>query len=197
MGRERPSVRPAQASEADRISALLLLAFAGDPGTRATFAEPERYLARFPGFLAAYARPAYAHGTAFVAGDFLGASLWLPPGVEHDVTAVATAVLEDAPPSLFDGRLEPFAKLGEMHPKEPHWYLAMLGVDPRHQGHGAGSALLATELERVDADGLPAFLETTSSQNLPLYERFGFEVLEELRAPDGSFSVFPMLRPAR
>ena len=195
--KDRPAVRATDASEADRITAVLALAFAGDPGIRATYPEPERFLARFPAFVAAYGGSAYEHGTALVAGDFLGAALWLPPGVEQDAKALAEAVIDGAPQAMLDGGFEVMGRAAAFHPKEPHWYLAMLGVDPRHQGCGAGSALLAAQLERIDAEGLPVFLETTGRQNLPLYERFGFEILDEFQAPDGTWSVWPMLRPAR
>ena len=74
----------AAASESDAITKLLTLAFSGDPGTRATFPEPGRYLERFPLFAEAYGGRAYDHGTAFVTDDIGGAALWLPPGVEQD-----------------------------------------------------------------------------------------------------------------
>jgi hypothetical protein len=35
-------------------------------------------------------------------------------------------------------------------------------------------------LERADARGLPAHLETTNPVNVPFYERFGFVVCEEV-----------------
>ena len=59
------------------------------------------------------------------------------------------------------------------HPHEPHWYLAVLGVDswPRGFGaapDGAGARNAAT------VTGPPAYLETDTEQNVALYERHGF-----------------------
>jgi ribosomal protein S18 acetylase RimI-like enzyme len=82
------------------------------------------------------------------------------------------------------------------HPKEPHWYLAMIGVDPSRQGQGLGAALLKATLAQVDEQGLPAYLESSNPANLPLYERHGFEVQGEIRPGDGP-PIIPMLRPAR
>ena len=82
------------------------------------------------------------------------------------------------------------------HPDEPHWYLPVTGVDPSHQGRGHGSAMLRAALARCDADGLVAYLESSSPANLPLYERHGFEVTGEVQAP-GAPVTFPMVRPAR
>ncbi|MFZ0555634.1 MAG: GNAT family N-acetyltransferase [Nitrososphaeraceae archaeon] len=43
-----------------------------------------------------------------------------------------------------------FEKMGSYHPKEPHWYFPLLGVDPLHQGNGLGSALLQHTLAVCD-----------------------------------------------
>jgi ribosomal protein S18 acetylase RimI-like enzyme len=67
-----------------------------------------------------------------------------------------------------------------VHPHEPHWYLAVLGTDPSFQRTGAGTALLDPVLARIDAEGLPAYLETQKEANLAWYGRFGFELVERV-----------------
>lgn len=59
-------------------------------------------------------------------------------------------------------------------PTEPHWHLGPLAVDPLYQGLGIGTALLLDALERVDAAGGIAYLETDKEANVRFYERFGF-----------------------
>ena len=49
----------------------------------------------------------------------------------------------------------------KVHPREPHWYLYLLGTDPDQQGRGHGSAVLQPVLDRCD-DGLPAYLESSN-----------------------------------
>lgn len=44
--------------------------------------------------------------------------------------------------------------------------------------------------------GLPAYQESSNPRNIPLYARYGFEVIGEVR-PDDFPRVYPMLRPAR
>ena len=80
--------------------------------------------------------------------------------------------------------------------EEPHWYLALLGTEPSHQGRGLGSALLAPTLERCDQQGQLAYLESSKQANVPFYQRHGFEVVCELTVPGGP-SVWPMLRKPR
>ena len=70
--------------------------------------------------------------------------------------------------------------LEAVHPREPHWYLNVLGVDPPVQGQGIGSGLLAHWLAEVDRAAGFAYLETDRPENRPFYERAGFSVLDEI-----------------
>jgi GNAT superfamily N-acetyltransferase len=86
--------------------------------------------------------------------------------------------------------------LGQMekvHPKEPHWYLAVLGTATEHQGKGVGSALMAPVLTRCDTEGIPAYLESSKESNVPFYERHGFAVTNEINVKDGP-TLWPMWR---
>jgi GNAT superfamily N-acetyltransferase len=74
-----------------------------------------------------------------------------------------------------------FEALDRHHPDEPHWHLALLGVEPALQGRGLGRALLADWLATVDAQPAPAWLETDRAANVPFYEAAGFAVQHELR----------------
>lgn len=65
---------------------------------------------------------------------------------------------------------------GRLHMKGPHWYVMMVGVAPRYQGHGAGRRLMAHAIELAEADGLPLYLETENEDNVGFYELLGFEV---------------------
>jgi len=56
--------------------------------------------------------------------------------------------------------------------------------------------LMKTALERVDAEGLPAYLESSNARNVSLYERHGFEVIGEIQH-GSSPTMLPMYRAAR
>jgi ribosomal protein S18 acetylase RimI-like enzyme len=83
------------------------------------------------------------------------------------------------------------------HPPEPYFYLAFVGVAPRFQGTGLGTALLESTLGRVDAVGMPAFLENSNPRNIKLYERFGFRVTDEISARKDAPPLYAMLRPGK
>lgn len=61
--------------------------------------------------------------------------------------------------------------------REPHWYLAMLGVKTQYQGQGIGGQLLQPILERADREKLPCYLETSTEGGVRFYQRLGFEIL--------------------
>jgi len=77
-----------------------------------------------------------------------------------------------------------FERFDAAHPHaEPHYYLSLLATHPDHRGAGHGMRLLAENLERIDQEGLPAYLESTNPANNDRYGRVGFEVV-------GSFEGF-------
>jgi len=55
--------------------------------------------------------------------------------------------------------LRAIAMLEASHPREPHHYLAFIGVYPDWQDRGLGGALLAAVLERCDRERMRAFLD--------------------------------------
>jgi GNAT superfamily N-acetyltransferase len=81
------------------------------------------------------------------------------------------------------------------HPKSPsHYYLLAIGVDPPLQGQGIGTQMATPILERCDREGVPAYLESSKEQNVPLYERWGFKVVEQLDLPKGGPTAWRMWR---
>jgi ribosomal protein S18 acetylase RimI-like enzyme len=187
-----------QIAERDQARALytLVLAFAGDPVERWLYPEPQQYLTFFPRFLAAFGGRAFTAGTAWSAGGLDAVALWLPPGTGADGDAIVAALSGSVAASQHEETFAVLGQIDEAHPRFPHWYLPWLGVDPARQGHGLGGDLLAHGLERVDADRLPAYLETPNPRTVPLYERHGFEVTGQTQSPTCPPITF-MLRHAR
>ncbi len=57
-------------------------------------------------------------------------------------------------------------------------------------------ALLAESLARVDAEGAPAYLESSNPANNHRYERHGFEATGEFYAPGSETPITTMWRDA-
>jgi len=84
--------------------------------------------------------------------------------------------------------------LREHHPVDRHWYLGTLGVEPALWGRGIGTDLLSAWLRLVDADRMPAYLETDAADNIRFYQRAGFDVVEEIRIL--GVGIWTMRRPS-
>ena len=87
-------------------------------------------------------------------------------------------------------------QMSSYHPSEPHWYLPLIGVDPALHGKGYGSALMEHALIQCDRDQKAAYLESSNSKNITLYERHGFGLLGTIQVGE-SPPILPMLRKPR
>ena len=179
-----------------RLLQTIVLGFSADPMARWASPEPAAYLARRDEFFDAFGGAAFDHGTAFVADDGAAVATWLPPGVEADGERMFAIIAEQTPESRMDEMNALFAKMEEFHPREPHWYLPLIAADPARQGQGLGTALMEAAIARIDADGRPAYLESSNPRNIPLYERFGFERIGEIKTETSPVNT-PMMRPGR
>jgi GNAT superfamily N-acetyltransferase len=163
---------------------------------RWSFPDPARYLAIAHDFIDAFGGHAVEHGSADEIADFAAVALWLPPGIAPDGDAMGAIIAANMPADRMEAGSGLFEQMDHHHPKEPHWYLPLIGADPVHQGKGYGSALIAHTLQRCDRERLPAYLESSNPANVPLYQRHGFKVIGEIQS-GSSPTLYPMLRPAR
>ena len=89
-------------------------------------------------------------------------SAWCPLAPDHDRAAIGRRLVQGAPGL---GRME---KAHAEHPD--HYYLAVLGTRPDHQGEGIGAALMAPVLDQLRRRGprrLPRELEGVEHPVLP------------------------------
>jgi GNAT superfamily N-acetyltransferase len=71
-------------------------------------------------------------------------------------------------------------KIKKLQPKEAMYYLWFIGVDPKEQNKGIGSALLRDVIKQGELKNRSVTLETSTLKNIPWYEKFGFKVYNEL-----------------
>jgi hypothetical protein len=185
-------VTVATADEKAGVFATLTLAFSTDPATRWTWPDPKSYLEAFPHFATAFGGAAFEKGSALRVGS-AGAALWLPPGTGPDEAALNDLMMRTADAATAIDGPQLMQQMAGYHPKEPHWYLPLLGVDPAHQNGGVGSMLLRHVTDRCDREGVLAYLESSNPRNIPLYERHGFEIVGRAQS-GGSPVITPMLR---
>jgi GNAT superfamily N-acetyltransferase len=189
-------VRSANHEEQNAAIGVITLAFSSDPMARWALPDPAMYLSVMPEIARAFGGNGFAHGTVHLVDGGLAAAMWLPPNVEPDSERLAEITEEHVPKDRLDDMMHVFEKMNTFHPKEPCWYLPLIGVDPVCQGRGYGSALLRHALDRCDRDGLIAYLESSNPRNISLYLRHGFVVLGQIQE-GSSPTLVPMLRQPR
>jgi ribosomal protein S18 acetylase RimI-like enzyme len=196
-----PTVRPATATDVPTITDMLVRAFDDDPVSNFMFAGRRRRHLGLHSFFRSELRHNYLpHGHVYVTDDLSGAALWGPPGrVRHPVLEllqlVPTAPFLVSPHTI--SALNLLFTVEGLHPTEPHWYLFTLGTAPERQGQGVGSALLRAMLTLIDEAGEPAYLESSKQRNVPLYARFGFQVIHQIPSKSGSPPIWRMWREPR
>lgn len=177
---------------------MLARAFADDPIMNWSFPRAgDKGLRRMFGSL--MQKIFFRDGVVYCSEDLAAGAMWAPPGTwPLDLRRQLRLVPSTLP--LLGTNLPRAARWMQLveavHPREPHWYLAVLGTDPPSQGKGKGSAVMAPVLQRCDAEGLPSYLESSKEANVAFYVRHGFEVtrvIEELGAPP----LFAMWRKPR
>jgi ribosomal protein S18 acetylase RimI-like enzyme len=190
-------VRAGTAADIDSVKAALARSFHDDPVMHYLFPNESGREQRLQSFFASEAKRSLVKGRLETAGSTTsqGGAIWSAP---NHWKLGGFELLTQLPMILRFGKQTPRAlrllgQIEKVHPKEPHWYLAVLGTDTAHQGKGIGSALLAPVLAICDEEGLPAYLESSKESNILFYKRHGFEVTCEVKAKDGP-TIWPMYR---
>ena len=194
------AVRRATAADVDVVSDVLADAFFDDPVvTWLIPASMSRRAWRIRRLWRLTARSYFRNDKpVYLTADGHGAALWAPPGTW--IPAMSDQ-LRDLPPMLpvFGRKVvrasQVQAQMMKAHPKRPkHWYLYAIGTRVASQGRGLGSAMLREVLDKVDDAGEPAYLESSNIRNVPLYERHGFKVVEEIQLDGGGPPLWRMWR---
>jgi GNAT superfamily N-acetyltransferase len=180
---------------------LLARAFFADPLMVHYLPDPAQRARLLPGFMRASLRYCLFYGEVWTTPDLAGAACWLGPGqTEMKLTGLIRAAWGVVSIRMGWRALRRVqsteAEVDRLHHTVmpgPHWYLLVVGVDPQQQGRGIGTRLLAPQLERAAAAGLPIYLETMTERDVAFYRKNGFSVGGELTLASG-LRVWAMIR---
>ncbi|WP_374010708.1 GNAT family N-acetyltransferase [Leifsonia sp. LS-T14] len=198
--------RIAAPDDVDAITTTIALAFRDDPVWGPALTAPDGTADHLEAFWRFFVEGALPHGSVFLqegpAGEAATVAVWIPPGVDELTDEQETQVDALMERTLTPERFAAYQRLWELfeqsHPHAaPHMYLSLLATHPEHRGRGIGQRLLAETLERFDAEGLPAYLESTNPANDHRYERAGFRAVGGFRAVLDGAVVTTMWRDAR
>lgn len=76
----------------------------------------------------------------------------------------------------------------------PYYQLSPIGVKPEHQGKGFASKLLKPMFERFDEQKEICFLETQTESNIPIYQKYGFKIMDKFEIPKTNLHHWGMIR---
>jgi GNAT superfamily N-acetyltransferase len=182
-----PEARHATRADVPALAQALARAFRTDPVWRWMVPSDERWQAHATRVFDAELRNRLKAGHTYTTDDLAGAAVWAPPGFWRgpltDLLRAVPATAALIGPKVVRG-LGLLHAMDKAHPRNEHWYLAVLGTDPDQQGRGVGASVLAPVLDRCDRDGAGAYLESSNPANVPFYERHGFRVTGQIRAGD-------------
>ena len=189
-GRLVTLVRLGLAADLVELSVALATAFLNDPmmvwigGDRD---DEARRAAMAPGSFLPALQAGIRRGHTNSTADQGGAAIWSPPDTKIFDDIIGAMFGEAMSRHLGAEAIARTIELGQLvskhHPYDvSHFYLFVLGTST--QGRSVGGELLLPVLHRCDADGLPAYLESSNSRNVGFYERHGFEVQWEERPND-------------
>jgi ribosomal protein S18 acetylase RimI-like enzyme len=190
-------------SQAGPASQVLARAFTDDPGYIQLIAEPGKRVELLRSMFRMVLFHAVLHGEVYAVSPRMeGIAAWLPSGVP-DIT-FWEALRGGGLALIFKGGMEFMRRmrqdddfmreLRQRLAPTPHWYLPLLGVAPEFQGRGCASRLLKPMLTRLDAEKLPAYVETWTEDYVAMYRHFGFKLIQEAVLPGSDAKVWVMLR---
>ncbi len=145
-------------------------------------------------------------GNAFGIGKPLqGAAMWIFPG-KPEASATPKDLLTFLP-LLFSSYIVGAQKARAVfdrieanhknHASGPHYYLDNLGVLASARGKGLSSKLIRPFLERADSQKVVAYTDTVTKSNVPLYEHFGFDLVDENPVNGTGITVYALKRSPR
>jgi len=199
--RSKSPFRKVTRADLNVVARTLGRAFADDPVWLWVMGHRTDMAQRTGRLMAALAKDTMAsHDTVLMSNSGEAVAVWVPPGGSQisliDQVKLAPATVRAL--GLRELRKIPvLTAMDKHHPKVPHWYLMILGADPNHQRKGFGRMLVEPMLERADADGVVAYLESSKETNVPYYRSFGFEVTREQPIAPGGPMLWLMERPPR
>jgi ribosomal protein S18 acetylase RimI-like enzyme len=201
VAQPKPGPTLAGPTDVDRVVEVLAGAFYADPLWSWAFPDPQRRREQHRRLWRLCVEGAMRFPGVWLAAGGTAVSVWIPPG-ENEFAAAQEAAFEPLLNELLGAQagraFEAFELLEQVHPHdEPHYYLSLLGTDPKQRGHSHGLGLLADNLLRIDDEGMPAYLEASNPANVELYRRYGFEVVNSVQPSDGAPEVATMWRAGR
>lgn len=199
-----PEYQQLTLTDLEPMAQVLAKSFEEDPLVAFILPNQKTRVGTVAKFFRAMGRINIQNNLAFgVSNPLEGVAVWNFPGkpgisaTTRDLLTFMPLLLSSYPFGAYRARAV-FRQIEAMHKKyasEPHFYLDNLGVLPSARGKGLSSKLIRPFLDVADAQKVIVYTDTVTRSNVPLYEHFGFECVEESHIPNVGITVFALRRP--
>jgi ribosomal protein S18 acetylase RimI-like enzyme len=196
--------RQLASSDVEQAAQVIAQSFVDDPLTSFMLPFKRTRVQTLLKFFRVYGEINIKNKRAFGVGDPLqGVAYW--KFSKHDSVSISIKSLGKFLPLLFTmypigyfrakSIIERIDTLHDKNASEPHFYLDNLGVLPSARGKGLSSNLIRPFLQMADKQKVIAYTDTVTRSNVPLYEHFGFECVEESPVDGTGITVYALRRP--
>jgi ribosomal protein S18 acetylase RimI-like enzyme len=153
---------------------IVVQAFGPDPEKRQQrltryYAQVVRFIQSKGGFLGAFER-----------GTLVGVIGAMRPGCcqpgPFDALRFVPTLLANNPPAAALRVKRWLDEWARHDPREDHWHVGLLTVEPHVQGLGVGTKLMIEHCARMDEAGTVSYLETDKAINVRFYQKFGYRI---------------------
>jgi ribosomal protein S18 acetylase RimI-like enzyme len=193
-------------NQVQKASGVLSAAFFEYPMFIFYFPDPKRRTRYLPWYFRNVLRSALSYGEVFTTTDISGVIFTLPP--DHAKLTIWEYVQNGFFLTPFILGLRNYKRSMDcerfvgntqkrMLKNRPHYYLWGLAVDPNQMAKGIGAALMQPVIEKADAEETPIYLETHVDNNVPYYQKHGFELIHITSIPKYDLPLWCMLREPR
>jgi ribosomal protein S18 acetylase RimI-like enzyme len=193
-------------SDVEQTAQVIAQSFAEDPLTSFMLPIKATRVKTLLKFFRVYAEINIKAGRGFGVGEPLqGVAFWKFPSQESMSISVKSLgkllplLFTMYPIGYFRARkiIDQIDALHAKHALEPHFYLDNLGVLAATRGQGLSSKLIRPFMQKADEQKVVAYTDTVTKTNVPLYEHFGFQCVEESFIKETGITVYAMKRTAQ
>ena len=177
-------ITPVNTKDTEKVIEVLFAAFEQDPLMLYFFGNEYQNLAKYVmEYLCNLAHLSnLSLWGAFIEGELKGVALITPPVANQNKQEAIANLDEQLAIAVGEAvitRIEAYFQIMEAgKPKQPHFYIDILGVMPESQGQGVGKALLEAvhKMSESSPQSCGVALDTENERNLDFYESLGYSV---------------------
>jgi hypothetical protein len=184
----------AGSSDKDLVIDILTKAFDTNKSANYIVKQDKKRIKRLEALMDYSFEMCHRFGKVYLSDDKKGCALILYPDKKSTLNSIlldVKLILRAIGVENIGKALKRESAIKAIQPKVPMYYLWFIGVDPKFKNQGIGAKLLTQVINDSEGEKRSIYLETSTLQNLPWYQKFGFEMYNEL---DLSYKLFFLKR---